>query len=261
MTERPTLPPEVAERLGPFYVYVLVDPRTDRPFYVGKGTGQRLLAHGIEADLGGEIRTDSAKLRQIRDIRTGAVEPRIDIVRHGLSEDEAFLVEAALIDCLDDLTNAVVGHGSERDRRSIVEYATIYGADPVPSDAPPAVLIRLSRWTELQEELEPGVWRGGSGYRPAMTQVELADTTRAWWKISADRVTRDGFTYAVSVFEGVTRAVMEIGDWTQRTDGRRAFTATPILSGAVHEAWVGQFGRRVNFASNSQNPITYWPTS
>jgi len=47
MTERPSLPPEVAERLGPFYVYLLVDPRTDRPFYVGKGTGQRLLAHGF----------------------------------------------------------------------------------------------------------------------------------------------------------------------------------------------------------------------
>lgn len=170
-------------------------------------------------------------------------------------------MEAALIGCLDDLTNAVAGHGTERDRRSIVEYATIYGSDPVPPDAPRAVLIRLSRWTDFREELEPGVWRDGSGYRPAMTQLELVEATRAWWKISVDRVARDGVTYAVSVFEGVTRAVMEIGDWTQRADGRRAFTATPILSGAVHETWVGQFGRRVNFTSNSQNPITYWPTS
>ena len=43
------LPPEVAERMGPFYVYALVDPRDDAVFYVGKGTGQRLLSHGREA--------------------------------------------------------------------------------------------------------------------------------------------------------------------------------------------------------------------
>ena len=45
----PSLPPEVAERLGPYYVYALIDPRDDSIFYVGKGTGLRLLSHGQEA--------------------------------------------------------------------------------------------------------------------------------------------------------------------------------------------------------------------
>ncbi len=47
--EEPRLPPEVAERIGPFYVYLLVDPRNGEVFYVGKGTGARPLAHGVEA--------------------------------------------------------------------------------------------------------------------------------------------------------------------------------------------------------------------
>ena len=51
---RAVLPPEVAGGLGPFYVYVLVDPRNDEPFYVGKGTGARLLAYGAATDLARE---------------------------------------------------------------------------------------------------------------------------------------------------------------------------------------------------------------
>jgi hypothetical protein len=33
-----SIPHEVARRLG-YYVYMYVDPRSDRPFYVGKGQG------------------------------------------------------------------------------------------------------------------------------------------------------------------------------------------------------------------------------
>jgi hypothetical protein len=60
---------EVAERLGPFYVYVLVDPRSAEIFYVGKGTGERLLHHGREADFAAHGRAGSAKVRRIREIR------------------------------------------------------------------------------------------------------------------------------------------------------------------------------------------------
>ena len=45
----PDLPREAAEHLGPYYVYVLVDPTDESVFYVGEGSKQRLLAHGREA--------------------------------------------------------------------------------------------------------------------------------------------------------------------------------------------------------------------
>lgn len=258
MTNRP-LPSEVAERLGPFYVYALVDPRDGATFYIGKGTGQRLLAHGFEADIDGGNRGNHAKLARIRDIRAAGLEPQLDIVRHGLNEPESFLVEAALIDSIDGLTNTVAGHGRVIGRRPLREYVVEYGAQPVPPDAPPAVLIRLSRWTDLPEEMEPGVYRAGNGYRPGMTLADLVDATRAWWKISPASVARRNCAYAVAVHEGVTRAVMTFGEWSQRADGRRCFTAEPITTGPVFDAWIGDFGRRVDFASNSQNPITYWP--
>ena len=41
--------PEVESRLQ-YYVYALVDPRTDQIFYVGKGVGNRFFQHIAEAD-------------------------------------------------------------------------------------------------------------------------------------------------------------------------------------------------------------------
>ena len=125
MTVQPgsEFPPEAAERLGPFYVYMLVDPRAGEGFYIGKGAGQRLLAHGREADLTTDATPSSEKVRRIRELRSVGLEPRVDIVRHGLDEYTAFEVEAALIDCFPELTNLVHSFPTRRSsdhRKSVV---------------------------------------------------------------------------------------------------------------------------------------------
>jgi uncharacterized protein len=232
----PDLPLDVAERLGPYYVYVLVDPVDESVFYVGKGSKQRLLAHGREADLAVDSRRGSSKLHRIRAIRETGYEPRVDVVRHGLDESQALLVEAALIDSLDGLTNAADGHGATQGRKPLSEYVARYGAPPVDAGARAVVLIRLGRWREMDEEMELGVWRYGNGHRPGISQQELIDSARVWWKISPTSIQRRGIHHAVAVYDGVTRLVMEIGSWTQREDGRRAFTATPILDGPIFDA-------------------------
>ena len=79
------LPPEVSERLG-FYVYLLVDPRTDTPFYVGKGKGGRANIHEWEAILTAPAPDETEKRARIRAIRAAGAEPRIDIVKHGLDD-------------------------------------------------------------------------------------------------------------------------------------------------------------------------------
>ena len=253
------LPREVAERLGPYYVYVLVDPTDESVFYVGNGSKQRLLDHGREADLAVNARSTSGKVARIRNIREAGYKPRVDVVRHGLDESQALLVEAALIDALQGLTNAAEGHGSKQGRKPLSEYVARYGAPPVAADAPAVVLIRVGRWREIDEEMEPGVWRHGNGHRPGISQQELIDSARGWWKISPTSIRRRGIHHAVAVYDGVTRLVMEIGSWTKRDDGRRAFTATPVLSGPIFDAWVGPLGKRVPFKDAARNPTAYWP--
>ncbi len=178
--------------------------------------------HGREADLAVDSSSRSGKVRRIRAIRESGYEPRVDVVRHGLDESQALLVEAALIDSLDGLTNAVEGHGAEQGRKPLSEYVARYGSSPVVADVPAVVLIRVGRWREMVEEMEPGVWRHGNGHRPGISQEELLDSARGWWKISPTSIQRRGIRHAVAVYDGVTRLVMEIGDWTQRDDGRRA---------------------------------------
>jgi len=204
----PDLPLEAAERLGPYYVYVLVDPSDESVFYVGKGSKQRLLAHGRAADLAVHEAPKSGKVLRIRAIRSAGHEPRVDVVRHGLEESQALLVEAALIDSFDGLTNVAGGHGVGQGRKPLSEYVALYGADPVAADAPPVVLIRVGRWREMTEEMEPGIWRHGNGYRPGLSLQELIDSARGWWKISLESIRRKGIRHAVAVHDGVTRAIM-----------------------------------------------------
>ncbi len=261
MTVEPefALPAEVAERIGPYYVYVLIDPRDESIFYVGKGTGQRLLAHGYEALLRTDPGPRSGKVARIREMRNAGSEPRIDVVRHGLTEQEALVIEAALIDCVGKLTNKVAGHGVAEGRSSLNELVSRYGATPVDPEASPVILVRLGYWKEQREEIESGVFRPGHGYRDGMTPEELVQSTRAWWaNISPANVERRGIRHAVAVHGGVTRAVMTIGEWTQ-SGNRWAFAATPLTHGPVFDEWVGPLGRRVSFERGSQSPVTYWP--
>ena len=106
------VPSEAADVLKS-YVYVYIDPRDTKPFYIGKGKGSRLFAHLhllAETDDGAE----SEKTRRIAEIRAPGQEPRIDVLCYGLSDAVARLVEAAMIDLIGrpPLTNIVAGdHG------------------------------------------------------------------------------------------------------------------------------------------------------
>jgi len=104
---------------APYYVCLLVNPVTSRPFYVGKGRGEPFRGHGIEAAVLSAADASGAeqrrKLARIQAIRAAGQEPCIEFARIPIPTDrEAFLVEAALIDVLDRhgdrLVNEVRGH-------------------------------------------------------------------------------------------------------------------------------------------------------
>ena len=193
----------VIEKIG-YYVYLLIDPRDGQVFYVGKGTGQRCFAHLDEArKTVADTRGDYPKLTRIRDIEASGNTVRIEILRHGLSERESFLVESASIDLLGvhDLLNRVAGHdAAELGRMSVTDINALYGARPIkidPNDR--VVLIRINRMFE----------RG-------MDDDALYQATRKWWKIGGirrDLTLRTAPCWAMPVYAGVVRAVYRIDGW------------------------------------------------
>jgi hypothetical protein len=77
------------------YVYALVDPRDDRVFYVGKGTGRRALVHEEEARRG--VGSNALKRARIQTIARGGLCPDILIIEDGLTNQAALRLERLLI--------------------------------------------------------------------------------------------------------------------------------------------------------------------
>lgn len=239
------LPREVAHHLG-YYVYLYVDPRTDRPFYVGKGVGERILSHLSEAG-------ESRKHRMIAELRAEGLAPRLEVLTHALpNEETAFRIEAAVIDLfgLDDLTNAVRGWRSvQLGRLPLSELMFYYAAKPI-EVVHPSLLIRINRL-----------------YRHGMSALELYEATRGIWKLGPRR---EGARYAMAVFEGVVREVYEIGSWhpagstpyTTRDNAELAERSErwEFVGGVVDEETRSRYiGASVAsyFRRGQQSPITY----
>src|SRR3990172_13044723 len=169
---RKKLPPSVIERLG-WYVYLYVHRSSSRIEYIGKGTGQRALAH----------------LRRLRG-------HRVDIVAHGLRDEaEAYAVERSLIEVLGvpQLVNKVRGKGARLlGRETLEDLICRYAAQPVEIEEP-GVLIRVNRL-----------------YRPGMTADEIYEVTRGVWKIGKRR---GSLKYAFLVYRGIVREVFQIESW------------------------------------------------
>lgn len=186
MYETDELSQNMIERLN-YYVYLYIDPRDDKIFYVGEGTGNRALSHLYD-------QTESKKAEKIREIIETGDKPRIEILRYGLSQRMALNVEAAVIDVIgiDNLTNEKRGTDTEHGRMGLELLEAII--DPIEADIKEhVILIRVNQL-----------------YRYGMSDQELCDATRGIWDMADRKYNAD---YAFSVFMGIVMDVYKIKSW------------------------------------------------
>jgi len=223
------------------YVYAYIHPITGIPFYIGQGKGNRAFEHLRDNQ-------DTEKVRVIRDLQGRGMEPEIVILRHGLSAEDAKLVESVCIDFaqLDNLSNRVNGKYSKMyGRASIEELQRRYDA-PIVEVSERCIAININ-----------------STYKPGMTDREIYECTRGIWTVGQAKTEAD---YALAIYQDVILEVYAIKGWfpagavfSERTftpSGRHEFVGN--VDPAMSAKYKGKSQPGL-FKKGKRNPIRYLP--
>ena len=85
-----------------YYLYLLIDPRNNKVFYVGKGTGNRAYAHQtIVENHGKDLTGNTEKLNLIVDILNEGLDVIVEKVFESNDEDLCYKKEEDLIQYYD----------------------------------------------------------------------------------------------------------------------------------------------------------------
>ncbi len=196
------------EELG-YYVYSLIDPRNGKIFYIGKGCGNRVFQH-CEAAL--QENEESLKLNLIREIIDSGAKVEHYILRHKLSEQEAFQIESVLIDILTYpkfntehvLTNIVSGHHQwDEGIKTVDEINAIYDCEKISINVSEGRLLLVSLNRSFDDAKAHGVYQ----------RTDIYEKTRKYWSISKSRAGE--IDYVLGVYHGIVRAVIKVDgyDW------------------------------------------------
>lgn len=185
------------------YVYMLIDPQDIKPFYVGKGKNNRVFEHMNRALTDSDVSTlKYDKIREIVDDKKQTV--KHVIVRHGLSDSEAFQIEASLIDTLNycglGLSNLQGGHNSiDKGLMTSEEIIRLYNAQPLESIGNDCVLININK-----------TYSRGNG------TDAIYQATKETWFINKNKVKQ--LKYVLSEYRGLVVEVFEVDNdgWYQK---------------------------------------------
>lgn len=181
--------PSISKELK-YYVYIYSHPETHEIFYVGKGKGNRAFSHL-------EDTSESKKTAYIKQLRSQYLEPKIEILIHGIEDEKTALrVEASIIDLIgmEQLTNNQSGYKSKTfGRMSIEQIISTYEKKKIDIGVP-SILIRINQ-----------------AFRYSISPIELYDYTRGQWKLNLDRA--GNAKYAFAVYQVIIQEVYEILNW------------------------------------------------
>jgi len=232
---------EVAKQLK-WYVYRLIDPRNGETFYIGKGKGNRVFSHihtaaGLEGD---EL---DNKIKRIHSIQLSGFEVAHVIHRHGMSEETALEVEAALIDAYPGITNIAGGIGaSDFGAMHALEIIRRYSAEPAVF-IHKALLITVNRSSE---------------------ETSLYEAVRFAWKISKSKA--DQADVILAVVRGLIVGAFVADVWLDATEanfpgrydrpGRRGFIGHEAPK-EIQSQYVGKRVPDEYRKRGASNPIKY----
>lgn len=185
-------------KLG-YYVYALVNPITDKVFYIGKGIENRVFAHKLEV-LENKLEIGSLKKIEINAILENNLDVKHIIIRHGLTEKEAFLLEATLIDyhnfSQNKLTNEVSGHNSGfYGIKTSDELIKQYNAPKLDQLIHKVVIININRQYTKVKNSENGIYKA----------------TKESWVINEKKAR--GVEYVLAEYQGIIIGVYKVTDW------------------------------------------------
>jgi hypothetical protein len=186
---------------------------------------------------------ESDKLSHIREIKSKGKDVLHIILRHGLSEKEAFEVEAAAIDLLtlQRLTNIVSGHNSyERGWMTVQDVIAEFRREKV-NIPEPSILITVNRLFHF-----------------GMSQQEIYEITRGNWVLGERRNKAE---YAFCVYRGIIRQVYKINRWipaSAKNDNQK-IRARWSFEGEIADSLAHYVGCEVSHyvKQGNQNPINY----
>lgn len=204
------------EALGFFYVYALIDPRNEKVFYIGKGTGNRVFQH--EQESAKQHGSEKEKIKKIQEIQASGRQVKRLIIYWGLSEQEAFIAEASLINLLNympevKLTNIVAGHHLH-ESLTAEDFEHKYGAEPLEKE-------------DIKHSIM--VVKINKRYNKCKTDEELYDAVRGVWVASLKTIKNiNKVEYVFGVYNNLIVAVYRPDEWHKVSDNKSNLpTLTP----------------------------------
>ncbi len=240
-----------------YYVYILLDPRDNKIFYVGKGCGNRVFSHINEEILNPSV---TEKLQIIRAIKIDNLKVKHLILRHGLEESEALIVESVLIDFLTfkdfaevaKISNIVAGHNSfNQGIKTISECEILYNCQELRKEdiKHNVLIININKTFDNKRKKK----KENSVYERA----NIYEATRGWWVLDKKRAENSDFI--LSEYKGVIRAIFKAERWIQnielRGTKRWGFEGSEVTSKEIHDIYLN---KEVPKIRGMANPIRYF---
>lgn len=240
-----------------FYVYILIDPRDNKIFYVGKGYGNRVFSH-INDSIFNPNTTE--KLEIIRSIKIDNLKVKHFIIKHGLEENEALIVESVLIDFLTfkdfvevaKISNIVAGHNSfNQGIKTVNECEILYNCEELKLENIEHKILVININKTFDDR------RKKKNLNPVYERANIYEATRGWWVLDKNRAEKSDFVLAE--YKGVIRAIFKPEKWVQDIENRGTkrwgFEGSEVNSKEILNIYLN---KEVPKIRGMANPIRYF---